>query len=193
MYVYVYENYNGNRGETANTEKLISVAVKQYFKDCGISSSDEKNEMRLCRTSKGKPYFAEGLVQFSVSHSENIWVCIMGPSPVGVDIQKISQRNYESIAQRFFQLDEQKSVANGGLRSFIEIWCRKEAFVKYFGLTIGEVIDWLNVASHSIVQNQIEHENHKILFQEVLIDPDFICIAAINQKEKIWIRKIQIE
>ncbi len=193
MYVYVYENYNGNRGETANTEKLISVAVEQYFKDCGIPFPDEKKEMRLCRTSKGKPYFAEDLVQFSVSHSENIWVCIVASSQVGIDIQKISQRKYASIAQRFFQLDEQNAIANGGLRSFIEIWCRKEAFVKYFGLTIGEVIDWLNVASHSIIQNQIEYKKHKILFQEISIAPDFICIAAINQKEKIWIRKIQIE
>lgn len=193
MILYVYENYKGNRTTDLNTEQLVSLAVRQYAAETGLVLPIGQNSFPICRTQKGKPY-VDGLpIHFSVSHSDFLWVCLIGTTENGVDIQNKRHSNFEAIAHRFFQPDEQKAVQTGGVQTFISIWCRKEAFIKYHGMTIGETIDWLNVAKGGIPATQIEYLEHLIAFSEIMVHPEFICVAATSAKEEIWIRKLQVD
>jgi phosphopantetheinyl transferase len=121
-----------------------------------------------------------------------MWVCLVGDVENGVDLQYKIHSNFEAISRRFYQPEEQKAVATDGIEAFIAIWCRKEAFIKLFGLSIGDTIDWLNVAMDKAPASQIQYLDRLITFTEVDIHPDFLCVAAMEKKEDIWIRKIQV-
>lgn len=193
MILYVFDQYSGNKTSEWNTEKLVALAIKQYAKEKDLINTICDNTLCICKTQKGKPYI-EGLpLHFSVSHSDHMWVCLVGDSENGVDIQSKPHSNFEAIARRFFQPEEQKAVETGGITSFIAVWCRKEAFIKFFGLTIGDTIEWLNVAKDETPANQIKYLGRTITFSEIDVNPEYLCVAAMDKKEEIWIRRIQVD
>ena len=81
----------------------------------------------------------------------------------------------------------------GGVAAFIAIWCRKEAFIKLFGLTIGDTIEWLNVATDRSPAQQIKYLDRMITFSEIEVNMEYLCVAAMEKKEEICIRKIQVD
>ena len=95
-----------------NRELLRSAAVA-----FGVPE-DEANSAVILTHPKGKPYFQQLDTHFSISHSEDIWLCLMGPSCCGVDVQYIKPCNYNSIAGRFFTQKEADYVAAHGLEGF---------------------------------------------------------------------------
>lgn len=193
MILYIFDQYSGNKNQDQNTEALVTLALKQYFTETHIENQINDNDFRICKTQKGKPYIEGFPVHFSVSHSDHMWVCLMGDTENGVDIQNMAHSNYEAIARRFFQPEEQKAVDTGGILSFFKLWCRKEAFIKLFGLTIGDTIDWLNVAEEEIPATQIEYMERRIIFSEIDVHQEYCCVAAMAKKEEIWVRKIQTD
>ncbi len=193
MILYVFEHYTGNKNKDQNTETLVALALKQYVIETGFQYPINNSTFSICKTQKGKPYIEGYPLHFSVSHSDHMWVCLIGNAENGVDIQNKNHSNYEAIARRFFQPEEQIAVATGGIISFIRIWCRKEAFIKLFGLTIGDTIDWLNVAEDETPASYINYLDRRIAFSEIDVHPEYLCVAAMEKKEEIWIRKIQAE
>ena len=62
--------------------ELLKRALLAY----GIKK-EELSRAALCRTDLGKPYF-EGLeIYFNISHSRDIWACLIGPDCCGLDVQ----------------------------------------------------------------------------------------------------------
>jgi phosphopantetheinyl transferase len=193
MILYIFDQYKGNKTNEHNTEKLVELALNQYAEEMGLLHILQENPLIICKTQKGKPYI-EGLpIHFSVSHSEYIWVCLVGDSINGIDVQNMPHSNFEAIAHRFFQPEEQKAVAVGGIKAFVAIWCRKEAFIKLFGMTIGDTINWLNVAKEECPAIQIKYLDQAVIFSDIDVHPGFLCVAAMHKKEEIWIRKIQTD
>lgn len=92
---------------------------------------DELGDIELGE--KGKPYFSRLPLEFSISHSEELWVCALDFEPVGIDIQFIKDCSYEKIAKRHFSIEEQTYIERFGIRGFFEIWAMREAFGKYTG------------------------------------------------------------
>ena len=78
----------------------------------------------LLLSPSGKPYFKNGSMQFSISHSGNLLGIAVSESYIGLDIQK-------------FITDENLSVFPDGVnesdRQHI-LWCTKEAVFKAYGL-----------------------------------------------------------
>jgi len=193
MILYVFDQYSGNKTNERNTTQLVALALKQYAEETGLVNHIDEKTFLMCKTQKGKPYIEGHPVHFSVSHSDNIWVCLVGDSENGVDVQKKTHSNYQAISRRFFQPEEQRAVEAGGVESFIAIWCRKEAFIKLFGLTIGDTIEWLNVAKDESPAQQIEYLDRMIAFSEIDVNLEYLCVAAMYKKEEICIRKIQVD
>lgn len=88
---------------------------------------------KIVRTEKGKPFFEKLDIHFSISHSEALWACLMGPFNCGLDVQYVKPCNFKKIAGRFFSERENDYVERGGLEAFFDIWVRREAFGKYTG------------------------------------------------------------
>ena len=82
----------------------------------------------------GKPYFEDGSVCFSLSHSGNFAVCAVSDCEVGVDIEAPRQ-NTLKIAKRFFTESEYERIAKSDKPDelFCRLWVIKESYIKATG------------------------------------------------------------
>ena len=129
--VYIYEGTTSGEGLS---HSLASDAVKKYCLGKGISFDVEKNGW--AEGEKGKPYFTDLPVHFNVSHSGELWVCMVGDSPCGIDIQvgqEMNVRKYDKIIQRYFTMNEQLFCEKYGTEGFFRVWAHREAYGKYTG------------------------------------------------------------
>lgn len=87
---------------------------------------------------KGKPYFKEEPVYFSLSHSGDYVFGVFSEREIGADIQYEKPDYSERIVSRFFTEKEQKlwqgcSDKEARRRLFYKLWTRKEAYGKLTG------------------------------------------------------------
>lgn len=94
----------------------------------------EFNPKDLSFNEFGKPYY-KGMY-FNISHSKDIVAFCVSDSEVGIDIEAITDRNYDLLAERYLGIKEteeyQKSIENKA-ESFLRLWTKKEAFHKHVG------------------------------------------------------------
>ncbi len=95
----------------------------------------------------GKPVAKNCYV--SISHSgDYVAVCRNDSTPVGIDIEKMTERDFSKIANRFFCGKElEKFTKNPTAEMFYEIWTRKEAYSKIIGTGVQEVVKGFDVYS----------------------------------------------
>ena len=127
--VYLYE---GKEIKGSFSEKLVKEAALAFGREYGIPMEGEET-LRIERKPGGKPFFPQLPIEFNVSHSGLMWICMMGFSPCGIDIQEIKDCAYKKIAARYFSREEQSFVFRKGLESFFSLWVRREAVGKYTG------------------------------------------------------------
>lgn len=89
----------------------------------------------------GKPYLADYNIHFNLSHSAAIAVCVVTrQGEVGVDIEQCETIYQAGIAERFFSRTEfqvlQTLPFNQRAQGFYQIWAKKEALVKAWGIGI---------------------------------------------------------
>lgn len=141
---------------------------------------------RIKRSEKGKPYFTEGPC-FSVSHSGNIFGCIFSEHNVGLDIQHRRNVNAVRMAERFFTEEEADLVresVSGEERSsdeFFRLWARKEAYAKYTGEGLAQVMNRTDVIGRKDVQ-----------FTDMRICEDCFCAVCTGVGEGENADEIQI-
>lgn len=129
--VFVYE---GDTSKDELSRRLAQDAVVAYCHAAGIALDEDINVIK--EGENGKPYI-EGLdVEFNVSHSGLLWVCMVGRAPCGIDVQvskEMNVRKYDKIIQRYFTLNEQDFCDRYGTDGFFRIWTHREAFGKFTG------------------------------------------------------------
>ena len=79
----------------------------------------------------GKPYFADGKLQFSISHSGDYVACALFEREIGLDIQ-IHRECDMKLAKRYFTSEEYEHLKLNP-DSFTEIWTKKESYLKALG------------------------------------------------------------
>lgn len=94
----------------------------------------------------GKSYAKELNVEFNISHSTDMVVCVVDDNPVGVDIEKIRPIDL-NMAKRIFSEEETRYIFGCApdvedynhylndvvLQRFFEHWTKKEAYGKLVG------------------------------------------------------------
>ena len=82
----------------------------------------------------GKPRI-EGL-EFNLSHSENLVICVVSEKPVGCDVEEI-RKAPRGVGKRYFSENEQAYLSgfNGEEydKAFFKLWTMKESYVKMTG------------------------------------------------------------
>lgn len=116
-------------------------------------------------TQKGKPYFENNPVYFSVSHSGDLIVCALNETKIGIDVEEITEFNPKLI-DRICSSTE-KEYIGASKSKFFEIWTAKEAYSKILGegLSIGLkniAIDIENGLAATKKLNVIKVENYII-------------------------------
>lgn len=90
----------------------------------------------LCRESAGKPVCRAGDTAFSLTHADGFVLCAVSEENIclGIDAEpadRIPAQRALHMAGRFFSDSEAASVTDA--ESFLYLWTRKEAYVKYTG------------------------------------------------------------
>ena len=89
----------------------------------------------------GRPYFLERTCDFSITHTQNRVFCAIiegeEPTRIGIDAEDLDRpdlSNFADLAARWFAEGEQKRFLQSPTKeTFLRIWTRKEAYVKYTG------------------------------------------------------------
>ncbi|MBO5931541.1 MAG: 4'-phosphopantetheinyl transferase superfamily protein [Clostridia bacterium] len=96
----------------------------------------------LCYAENGRPYFEERTCDFSITHTQNHVFCALTDGEdetmrIGIDAEDLDRpdfSNLDEMAARWFGANEQKVfLASPTKETFLSIWTRKEAYVKYTG------------------------------------------------------------
>ncbi|XP_063702796.1 L-aminoadipate-semialdehyde dehydrogenase-phosphopantetheinyl transferase [Culicoides brevitarsis] len=164
------------------------------------------SSIKFERDSNGKPYFAQGNVDFNVSHQGSYSVLAgIGNSDtktaIGVDVMKIEYTGGKSLDEFFrimtrnFSSNEWEAIKNPSekrekVKNFMRHWCLKESYVKNIG--VGITIDLQKISfttkeplnaekvitSTCLDVNNIPETN--FLFEESLLDDDHIVAVALK-------------
>ncbi|MGI6727397.1 MAG: 4'-phosphopantetheinyl transferase family protein [Anaerovoracaceae bacterium] len=184
-----------------NRERTSEELVRQFLTDYVIDKNLNFSEKEILRTPigrgpYGKPYF-HGLenIHFSISHSGDYWGCVFEEVNIGFDLEDLSRRmngnnpltfeRQKAIAKRFFTTKEYEYISTVGKASFLKIWVRKEAYLKYKGIGIASGLSRFNLIEKNRIVNQPE-EN--IYIEEIDTEPIFI--AAYCAPKKLEVEKV---
>lgn len=133
--------YSKEKGHTSlQTDELIKKSLESHL---GIT----KTAFKVKRTKLGKPYVDINDLYIGVTHTDTTVVVGIDSVPFGIDCECLSRqvKNHTKIAERYFSRKEQDYVNCDNvshaerLKRFLEIWVKKEAYVKYLGTGIKDL------------------------------------------------------
>lgn len=174
MKLFIYDDYKNIYPELSGhalTDALILRAVKEY----GISVSS----LKVIRDHRGKPFIvphSEVKVNVSVSHCGSTFAAIVSDANCGIDIQEARNTDVLKIAERFFSEEEYRLVEKEGSDRFFRLWTRKEAYAKYTGGGLGQVMRKISV---------IDRED--VTFTESILPNGMYCCIC-TKEEPEWMQ-----
>jgi len=109
----------------------------------------------------GKPYLQyHPELKFNLSHSGDYAMVAVSDQPIGVDIEKISDRDELDLAKRFFSTAEYawliQQSADKQQAAFFQLWSRKESVIKLTGLGLKQ-----SLSEFSVINDQIDLDDKK--------------------------------
>lgn len=84
---------------------------------------------------RGKPYFPEGKLHFSISHTKRHAFCVLGDTPIGLDAEELDRDIDLRLAEKILSPAEYQefSAAEDKRRALLTFWVLKEAAAKASG------------------------------------------------------------
>lgn len=153
-------------------------------------------EVRFGYGKWGKPFLKEGGFCFNIAHSHCL--ALMGISrhgPLGVDIEQIRPfPEAQILAEQFFSEQEKKIIRQekGDLKSFFQIWARKEAFIKALGKGLSQPLDRFDVVDESggkiNCMTDPERANEEYQLRDLSVDPDYSAALCFRSGGEPHIR-----
>lgn len=137
----------------------------------------------LAYASGGKPFFADGGVAFSISHTRSAVFCAVLHSAVegtiGLDTEDVGrfeELHPQGLAERWFSQGEREIFEKNNTReAFFGIWTRKEATVKHNGRGLAGLREADTVAFA---------QSGRCFYQTLLKD-EFLISVCCNQKAQV--------
>ncbi len=154
----------GNHAKPEN-KHLSSLLGQEIVKIVAKKTLKTKEILLECENS-GKPYLKNfPNFHFNISHSGNAVVVAFCETPVGIDIEKITELK-PKVAERYFTAEENQYIKNSPSPdlAFCEIWTSKEAYFKRSGKGIGT-----DFSKTSILTDDIKKHIHTFKHNNFLI------------------------
>jgi len=153
------------------------IAAKELY---SIIENDPEvfGKIEIRKTTKGQPYIyilkdkKKSDLFISISHSENYALAVIGSVPLGVDIEKIEERN-ESFYKEAFTERERSTISNDKELGTI-YWTIKEAVSKALG-------EGLNISLHDIEIANAQKDNSYIVKLADRLDTKFSKDSSLFQ------------
>ena len=92
-------------------------------------------EPEIALTDRGKPYYRQSPVHFSISHTRHHVFCVLSDRPVGIDAEEIDRDIDLRLAEKILSAKElaQFQTAPDPRRALLTFWVLKEALAKATG------------------------------------------------------------
>lgn len=89
----------------------------------------------IAKGSRGKPYFTEGPLHFSISHTRHHVFCALSDAPIGIDAEEQDRKVSPKLAEKILSPEElaQYRAAPDPNRALLTFWVLKEAAGKRTG------------------------------------------------------------
>ena len=89
----------------------------------------------ILTTDRGKPYFADGSLHFSISHTPDHAFCVLSEHNVGIDAEEIHRNINLKLAQKILSPAEKKQfdASADKRKALLTFWVLKEAAAKLSG------------------------------------------------------------
>ena len=175
IYIYDGEFATGDAGFP-----MIRMAAARHCLE--LSRPFDQVAARIIRDEKGKPYFQDVPLEFSLTHSGSLWMCMFSDAPCGLDLQEVKPCDCQKIAKRFFHEDEAQAVRDGGEEAFFRIWVRKEAYCKMTGEGLfGEDMP-------SVLADIGIWKGRSYAFTEIDISEEMLCAVCTGEAPDIQLR-----
>jgi len=90
---------------------------------------------QIAYTERGKPYFPEEKLYFSVTHTKNYAFCALSDRPVGIDAEELTRKINPAIAEKILSPGEfrQYEATADKNKALLTFWVLKEAEAKCTG------------------------------------------------------------
>lgn len=87
-------------------------------------------------TDRGKPYFPEGCLHFSISHTKNYVFCALSDAPIGIDAEEVDRDIDLRLAEKILSPSEkaQYDASADKRTALLTFWVLKEAQAKSTGI-----------------------------------------------------------
>lgn len=135
--------------------------------------------IKISKTLQGAPYIVDNDKNISISHKNNCLVVALSDKAVGVDIEKIYQKeSHIKIAKRYFTSKEIDYIT--APERFFILWTRKEALGKLLGVGLNST-----TIAIETVKNSVSFENKKYFFQSNLSILEDYCITVASEEKNV--------
>ncbi len=128
---YIKGLAEGKRKQSLAVRTLLCEMLSDGYPDINIGM--------LTAEENGRPYFADGSIYVSFTHSDDMVGCVLSGSAVGVDIQKIKPVS-DRLVSRVCTADEQLYVKEHGTDCFFFFWTLKESYIKATGISFADAV-----------------------------------------------------
>ena len=90
---------------------------------------------KILITERGKPYFPDSPLHFSISHTKNHVFCVLAPVPVGIDAEEKNRKVNLRLADKILSEAEKCrfDAAPDKQAALLRLWVLKEAAAKLSG------------------------------------------------------------
>ncbi|MBP0979528.1 MAG: 4'-phosphopantetheinyl transferase superfamily protein [Oscillospiraceae bacterium] len=163
-----------------------------------LESQNLDSKYLFKKNKHGKPFLINNQLYFNISHSHEKVVVAVSSSEVGVDIEKISNRNLK-IIDRYFTKKEKDFIFldNNNIKiinRFYIVWTLKESYLKFkgVGLTLklnSFEFDFNNLEKIKLILENNKGEDKSLYFR--YIDLDNYILSCCGKDKDLQIKKIK--
>lgn len=120
-----YEALHGGNGHEAG----LALLARLYQQRTG------QNLPAIARTQRGKPYFVDSPLHFSISHTKKHVFCALSETPIGIDAEELDRQVNPKLAAKILAPGElrQYEDALDKNKALLTFWVLKEAAAKLSG------------------------------------------------------------
>ena len=176
---YLEYSFNDNENRADARKKLenliLSMSENHY----------NKNNLIIEREENKKPYFKnENSLYFNGTHTSELFAAVMSDEyNVGIDAEKIRERDYFSIAKEYFYKSEIEYLKNTHKLEidFFTIWTIKEAYIKMLGKTIFDIKNSVEI---DLIEREVRNADN-LFFASFILDDLYIISVCFDRKNEV--------
>ena len=123
--LFAHRALENETGHEAGRQLLMELYLQKTGTECP----------EILVTDRGKPYFAEGNLHFSISHTKRRAFCVLAEHPVGIDAEEMDRTVNLRLAEKILSPAEKIRFgqAQDKQAALLRLWVLKEAAVKLSG------------------------------------------------------------